>query len=57
MNKYYGLNLKVNHTGAGGYGKALSILITEHKTGTKPTFDATVGYDVHITSMIDPRAL
>src|SRR3989338_5275887 len=41
MNKYYGLNLKISHTGAGSYAKAASIVITEHKTGTKPTFDAT----------------
>ena len=57
MNKYYGLNLKVGHIGAGGYGKALSIMITEHKTGTKPTFDATIGYDNHITSMMDAGAI
>src|SRR3989338_4651111 len=37
MNKYYGLNLKISYTGAGDYNKAASILITEHKTGTKPT--------------------
>src|SRR3972149_11133939 len=40
MNKYYGLNLKLSHTAVGSYTKAASILITEHRTGTKPTFDA-----------------
>jgi len=58
MNKYYGLNLRISYTGAAGsYTKAASILITEHKTGTKPTFDATIGYDVHITSMMDAGAI
>ena len=57
MNKYYGLNLKISHIVTENYTKATSILITEHKTGTKPTFDATVGYDVHITSMMDAGAL
>lgn len=57
MNKYYGLNLKVNHTGVGSYTKAASIAVTEQRTGTRPTFDATVGGTEHITEMLDAGAL
>src|SRR3990170_2678754 len=47
MNKYYGLNLKIGHTGSGAYSKIVSIAVTEQRVGTPPTFDATVGYDAH----------
>ena len=57
MNKYYGLNLKISYTGAGNYTKVASIAVTEHRVGTTPTFDATIGYDAHITSMMDAGAL
>ena len=57
MNKYYGLNVKVSYTGAGSYSKIVSIAVTEQRVGTTPTFDATVGYDAHITSMTDAGAL
>jgi len=57
MNKYYGLNLKIGSSAAGSYTKALSILLTEHRTGTKPTFDSTVGYVEHITLMMDAGAV
>jgi len=57
MNKYYGLNLKISYTGAGSYSKVVSIAVTEQRVGTTPTFDATVGYDAHITSMMDAGAL
>ena len=57
MNKYYGLNLKVSYTGAGSYTKIVSIAVTEQRVGTPPTFDATVGYDAHVTSMMDAGAL
>src|SRR3989337_102671 len=57
MNKYYGLNLKVSHSGAGSYTKAASVAVTEHRTGTRPTFDATIGGTEHITEMLDAGAL
>jgi len=57
MNKYYGINLKISHTGAGAYSKIVSIAVTEHRVGTTPTFDATVGYDAHITTMMDAGAV
>src|SRR3989304_1802957 len=57
MNKYYGLNLKVSHSGAGSYTKAASIAVTEHRTGTRPTFDATIGGTEHISEMLDAGAL
>ena len=57
MNKYYGLNLKISHTGAGSYTKVVSLVVAEHRVGTTPTFDATIGYDAHITSMMDAGAL
>src|SRR3990172_11341421 len=57
MNKYYGINLKISHTGSGAYSKIVSLVVTEHRVGTTPTFDATVGYDAHITSMMDAGAL
>jgi len=57
MNKYYGLNLKISHTGSGAYSKIVSIAVTEHRVGTTPTFDATVGYDTHITTMMDAGAV
>ena len=57
MNKYWDLNLKISHTAVGSYTKAASILITEHRTGTKPSFDATIGYVDHITPMMDAGAV
>ena len=57
MNKYYGLNLKIGYTGAGAYTKVVSLVVAEHRVGTTPTFDATIGYDAHITSMMDAGAL
>jgi len=57
MNKYYGLNLKISHTGAGSYTKVVSLVVAEHRVGTTPTFDATIGYDNLITIMMDAGAL
>ena len=57
MNKYYGLNLKVSHSAAGSYTKTASIAVAEHRTGTRPTFDATIGGTEHITEMLDAGAL
>jgi len=57
MNKYYGLNLKISYTGLGSLTKIVSLVVTEHRVGTTPTFDATIGYDMHITTMMDAGAL
>ncbi len=56
MNKRYGINIKVNTRGAGSYTKAASIAIAEHRTGTVPTFDATIGGATHILSLTDSGA-
>ena len=56
INKHYGLNLKVSYTAAESYAKTFSKLMTEHKTGTKPTFDAVVGQAVNIISGMDAGA-
>ena len=57
MNKYYGLNLKVSHSGPGSYTKAAAIAVTEHRTGTRPTFDATIGGTEHMMEILDAGAL
>jgi len=57
MNKYYSLNIKVSYTSAGSYAKPAAIAITEHRTGVKPTFDATVGGGTQATEVMDAGAL
>jgi len=57
MNKYYGVNIKVSYIAAESYTKTASLAATEHRTGTKPTFDAALGGVEHITEMLDAGAL
>lgn len=57
MNKSYGTSVKIKYVVAGNYVKAAAIAITEHRTGTTPTFDATIGYDANVIAMLNAGAL
>src|SRR3989338_2493943 len=57
MNKAYGTNINIKYVAAGNYSKAAAITVTEHRTGTTPTFDATIGYDANVIAMLDAGAL
>ena len=57
MNKAYGTNINIKYVAAGNYIKAAAIAVTEHRTGTAPTFDATIGYDANVIAMLGPGAL
>src|SRR3990167_4164937 len=57
MNKAYGTNINIKYVAAGNYIKAAAIAVTEHRTGTAPTFDATIGYDANVIAMLNAGAL
>lgn len=57
MNKHYGTNVRIKYVAAGNYVKAAAIAITEHRTGTTPTFDATIGYDANVIAMLNAGAV
>src|SRR3989338_5624815 len=57
MNKAYGTNINVKYIVTANYVKAVAIAVTEHRTGTTPTFDGTSGYDANVIAMLNAGAL
>jgi ABC-type Fe3+ transport system substrate-binding protein len=48
FNQTYGLNIRIKSKPAGNYVTNAGVVVTEHKSGTPPSFDTTLGFEDQI---------